>query len=534
MVNEVTLGAALRSTITSISRTEKTIDVITERLASGKDVNSAVDDPQNFFTARALSNEASDNARLLDGIGQSIRTVQEAVIGLEAIEKLINQGKSIVTESQQKLILGEQDDAVFQKIINVAPQPLSTQIAALNPDVYFRLNETGGPIIDSGVGVGGPVGATRLGGASPGAAPLYGNGSAPSVNFDGANDRIQVDDSTLINTAITPERTVELVFNADDVSGRQVLYEEGAGVNGLTIYIDNGSIYFTAEDDQGANRFADIDINAPIVAGQTYHAAFVFNGASGPADGGAGANTFAGYLNGVQVGSETLAGDNFFPSHSGNIGIGAAVDGVQFHDGESGAGFRFDGRISDVAIHNNALSQSILQRHADSLEASTTIQNQNRDFNAVLDQITQIAIDANYRGINLLLGDDLLTDFNRTRTSTLLTEGEDFSAEAFGLQRSDFTELASLELMLNQLADAKQRVREFAFTLSNDLSIIQIRNTFVRENIINLEAGSDDLTLADINEEGAEFLAAQTRQAIGITALNFAVRQPGVADILGA
>jgi len=49
---------------------------------------------------------------------------------------------------------------------------------------------------------------------------LYTNGASPSVQFDGIDDRISVDDSTLINTQLISERTVELVFNADNTAGR--------------------------------------------------------------------------------------------------------------------------------------------------------------------------------------------------------------------------------------------------------------------------------------------------------------------------
>ncbi len=522
-INNIVLSAALRSTVSSIVSTQRTIDVVTERLASGLEVNSAIDQPDNFFTSKSLRNVADDHSRLLDGIRQNIRAVQEALHGTEAVNRLIDQGEAIVLESQAALEAGIVDPAIFEKVVDVSPQPLSTQILAQAPDVYYRLNETAGPIIDSGSGAAGPVNANRQGGAAAGAAALYSNGAAPSVNFDGVNDRIAVSDSIMINTATTPARTVELVFNADTTAGRQVLYEEGAGVNGLTIYIDNGSIYFTAEDDQGANRYADININAPIVAGQTYHAAFVFNGAGGPANGGGGANTFAGYLDGAQVGSVGLAGDALFPSHSGNIGIGAAVDGVQFHDGEAGAGFRFDGRISDVAIHNQALSTTILASHANALNSTTSTLFLNRDYENVIIELDQIVVDANYRGTNLLLNEDLTTVFNPNQTSVLVTEGEDFSARGLGLiKHNNFNDANDLEDILETLREARGTVRSFGTTLVTDLSILQTRDDFTREHINTLESGADDLTLADLNKEGANLLALNTRLSLGVTALGLA------------
>ena len=526
MVNDVTLGAALRANLHSLSRSQDTIDEITERLATGRDVNSAIDDPQNFFTARTFRNRASDNARLLDGIGQSIRTVQESIHGIEALSHLLDQAEAVVDTSIEALNSGESDPAVFARTINASPQPISRQILQDNPDVYYRLNETAGPIIDYGSSPAGPVAATYTSGASAGGAPLYTNGSAASVSFDGVNDHISVADSSAINVGTFPARTVELVFNADTVAGRQVLYEEGAGVNGLTIYIDNGLLYVSGEDDQGAERWIDANINAPIVAGQTYHAAFVFDGAN---------TDFIGYLDGVEMGRVDTNGATTFPSHTGDIHIGGGNDAAQFHDGEANANaFSFAGRISDVAIYNRALTEAELFSHADSLEALTSLQYQNRNYNAILDEIDQIVIDANYRGINLLNGDTLRTDFNPDSTSFLETEGQDFSVLGLGLQRSDFLVESDLQSILDKIDSARERVRRFGTTLATELSVIQIRDTFTREIINTNLRGSDDLTVADQNEQGANLLATQTRLALGVVSLGLAAQsQSSVVGLIG-
>jgi flagellin-like hook-associated protein FlgL len=65
-------------------------------------------------------------------------------------------------------------------------------------------------------------------------------------------------------------------------------------------------------------------------------------------------------------------------------------------------------------------------------------------------------------------------------------------------------------------------VRNFGSTLANDLSIIQTRQDFTKETINNLQEGSDKLTLADKNEEGARLLALQTQQQLGVISLSMA------------
>ncbi len=518
--NNIILSSALRGTLLSIGRTERVIDDITLRLASGLKINSALDKPSSFFAAKALQNTASDHARLLDGISQSVRTVQEAITGLEGVSKLVDQAETIVKSSKEYLESGETDPAVFEETVNSSPQALFRQINSARPDVYFRLNESGGPIIDSGVGTGGPVGANYNSGATPGAPALYTNNGTFSVNFDGINDRIQVNDSNLINLGTVTARTVELVFNANTTAGRQILYEEGAQVNGLTIYIDNGLLYFTAEDDNGANRYADLNVNVPIVAGQTYHAAFTLNFTT---------QRFTGYLDGIEVGFENLTGDVLFPAHSGDIGIGGMNGAAQFHDGESGGnnGFNFNGRISDVAIYNKVISEAVLLNHAESLNASTIQRFRNSEYENVLNQLDRLVVDAHYNGINLLFNDNLTTNFNSEHTSTLTTKGQNFSARGLGLSRFDFNDINDINLILEQLADAKTQIRNFSNTLVTDLSVINLRSDFTQQKINTHRSGADDLIVADQNQEGANLLATQTRLSLGITALSLAAQSQG-------
>ena len=256
---------------------------------------------------------------------------------------------------------GDGDDIIYADAVEdnqisdgSSANPLSATISSDNPDAYWRLGELSGTTAENQGSLGSSVDGSIIGGAVLGAAALYAGGSA-SIDFDGMNDGILIPDSVGINTSTYPERTVELVFNADDVTTRQVLFEEGGTTNGLTIYLDGNRVYVTGEDD---GNWVDADISASVVAGQTYHIAFVFDQPN---------NSFTGYLDGVNIGSVTV--DNtIFPGHSGDIGIGYAPDGVQFHDGESSSGgFHFDGRISDVAIYNSALSASDIQDRADAI-----------------------------------------------------------------------------------------------------------------------------------------------------------------------
>ena len=73
------------------------------RLATGLKVNSALDGPQSFFTAQSLNNRASDLSRLLDGISQSVRTIETANNAVTSLSSLIEQAESIAQEAQTEL-----------------------------------------------------------------------------------------------------------------------------------------------------------------------------------------------------------------------------------------------------------------------------------------------------------------------------------------------------------------------------------------------------------------------------------------------
>jgi len=532
MANDIVISSAIRNTVNSINRTQAAFDKTSLRLATGLKVNSALDAPQNYFTAQSLQQRAGDLSRLLDGIGQSIRTIEEALTGVETVEKLLNQAESVALESLELVQSGQVDPAVYEREVNNSPNAISEQIDAANPDFYYRLNNTTANTGNSAIG-----GVASLNsGASLGGGGIYTNGAgSDSARFDGVNDRIRVSDSTLINTSNTTARTVELVFNADDVTGRQVLYEEGATVNGFTIYLDDDVLYVTGEDDGGGQQWNDANINSTqiptgavnIVAGQTYHVAFVYEAAT---------DSFSGYLDGALMSSVSTDGATNFPSHSGDIGIGGVNGGVQFHDGEdnTGNGYNFDGRISDVAIYNRALSGAELENHATSLEATTSLQYLNENFNTILEQIDRTVIDAHYRGINLLDGDDLTTYFNEDNTSSLVTEGADFRYLELGLIDRNFDTVENIQNIIDQIRPAIEEVRDYGRTLASELAIISSRRDFTEETINSLRAGADDLTVADQNKEGADLLASQTRLSLGQTSLSLAAQsQASILNLVG-
>ena len=71
------------------------------RLATGKKVNTALDNPTNYFTAASLDNRASDINNLLDGIGNGVQVLQAANTGITSLQKLVDSAKSIANQALQ-------------------------------------------------------------------------------------------------------------------------------------------------------------------------------------------------------------------------------------------------------------------------------------------------------------------------------------------------------------------------------------------------------------------------------------------------
>ena len=147
------------------------------------------------------------------------------------------------------------------------------------------------------------------------------------------------------------------------------------------------------------------------------------------------------------------------------------------------------------------------------------------EFNELLVQIDQLTKDASFNGNNFLAGDDLKVIFNETGTSSLTVKGVDTSSSGLGLSAAataDFQKNGNIDTVLKSLDSAVTTLRSNASTFGSNLSTVQARKDFTSNMINTLETGAANLTLADINKEGANMLALQTRQQLSTTALSMA------------
>jgi flagellin len=97
----ITLSSGIRSNLISLQQTADLIALTQSRLATGKKVNSALDNPINFFTASALNSRAGDLSNLLDAVSNATQTLKAADNGITSLSKLVQSAQSIVQQAQQ-------------------------------------------------------------------------------------------------------------------------------------------------------------------------------------------------------------------------------------------------------------------------------------------------------------------------------------------------------------------------------------------------------------------------------------------------
>jgi flagellin-like hook-associated protein FlgL len=160
---------------------------------------------------------------------------------------------------------------------------------------------------------------------------------------------------------------------------------------------------------------------------------------------------------------------------------------------------------------------------ADTLSQSTY----ESQFLQITSQITTLASDSIYRGTNLLTNGTLTIEFSsKTGDANLAVAG--FSADAVTLGvTSDIgwgvagaTGIGMATQAMSNMDTALTTLRSKSSTLASNLSVVTARQDFTNSAINTLQQGSDGLTLADMNNEGANMLMLQTRQSLGTTALS--------------
>src|SRR6202050_5451024 len=97
----IVLSASVRQNLLSLQSTAALLATTQNDLATGNKVNTALDNPTEFFTAQGLNNRASDIGNLLDSIGNGVQVLQAANTGITSLQSLVSSAQSIASQVLQ-------------------------------------------------------------------------------------------------------------------------------------------------------------------------------------------------------------------------------------------------------------------------------------------------------------------------------------------------------------------------------------------------------------------------------------------------
>jgi flagellin len=502
----IVLSASVRQNLLSLQSTASLLATTQNDLATGNKVNSALDNPTNFFTSQSLTNRASDISNLLDGIGNGVQVLQAANTGITSLQSLVSSAQSIANQ-------------VLQSPVGYSTKSNVTSAALTGATATNLLAAASGPVTGSAV-TNDNTATTTI--AITGSTLLSGTGTSSSndlVTGLATSDTLVVNGttftiasgSTSTGTTIGIGDTVAHLLSAIDTA------------TGATSSISGGTISFTP----GANgltlsgtALAKLGFSSPVgdgLSGQTLTVAATGGGTATSLTFGLGSGQIS-TLNGLNA---ALAANNLqasIDSATGKLNITTSNDSASSTIGTIGGTAV---TATGAAFHGQTPAAPVADPNSQAQRASLVQQ-----YNNVLAQINTTAQDSSFNGVNLLNGDTLKLTFNETGKSTLSITGVTFNDAGLGLANlvagTDFLDNSSANKVLTSLNEASTTLRSEASTLGSNLSVVQIRQDFNKNLIDVLQTGSSNLTLADTNQEAANSQALSTRQSIAVSALALA------------
>lgn len=483
---DIVLSSAVRDNLLSLKQTADLQSITQTRLATGLKVNTALDNPNSFFTAQSLNDRASDLTNLLDNMGQSVQTIRAADKGITSITKLVESAKAIAnqalqtsSEYERKQYTSQYND-LLEQIEDMARDSgykgKNLLAGAGNElEVIFNEDSTSNLTVD-------PVDFTdttlddglNLDDLDPG-----GTGTS-SFNIYGGS-------TTLSLTGL--QASSNLTDLGDWVNGNIVSITDSSGTTNLTVGTDITTVqdYVDALNDlSGVEASFDESTDAITITSGLDNALYISkdNTSGGTAtDGGATGGT-------TTTATVAALSSTALLVTSGGFQAG---DTITITDG-------------------NGFEPASLE-----IDDETTVS----DLVTFIDNVK--GLDATFSGGSISLIGEVSFDITSSNTDfNRMTLGSSSGTVALSAAASEFKTDTDIDRTLQAINAALDELRSAASNMGTALSTVEIRTEFT-ENLINtLEIGAGELTIADMNEEGANMLALQTRQQLSSTALSLA------------
>jgi flagellin len=520
----IILSAAVRQNLLSLQSTASLLATTQNDLATGLKVNSALDNPTNYFTAQGLDNRASDISNLLDSIGNGVQVLQAANTGITSLQSLVDSAKSIANQVLQSPV-------GYTTKSNITSAAI-TGATANNLLGNNQNNTVTGTVVDTNAASSPPaITATTLLVGAVGSAIANAPANNSSLTIDGKTITFSTGQTSITNDGqgdytigigAGSTLTVQDVLNTiDNITGAAAA-GHASSVNASGDLVLSTGINQNLVIGGTAGTLTDFGLTAaaatttnvtpPALSGETLTIGATGGGAATSIIFGTG----AGQVSTLNELNSALAANNLqatIDSSTGKINITTTNDAASSTIGTIGG--------TATAFASLTAAAPVADPTSQATRSSLVAQ-----YNNVLAQINTTAQDSSFNGVNLLNGDTLKLVFNETGKSTLSITGVVFNTTGLGLSTlvsgTDFLDNSSANNAITALNTASTSLRSEASALGSNLSIVQIRQDF-NKNLINvLQTGSSNLTLADTNEEAANSQALSTRQSIAVSALALA------------
>jgi len=579
-MSDIAITSAMRRNLLSLQNTSKLMDMTSDRLSTGRKVNSALDNPSSFFTARGLTNRAGDLSSLLDAMGQGIQTLKAAEEGINTITDLVSQAKAVADEAFEAAAAADKGASLTVPVggsgathsFNFAGLTGGSSLHNGATDATLTLTDGDTGSVHS-IAISSSMTLTDLQGS-------INNIAGITAAVDGSNLTIQStgadasDFDIALTGALSGVAAAETAINtmvANDITG-DIDSDAGMLIGDAT----SATISVTTED--GSKKF-DVDSNTKIsdfvdwvndnIGGAD--ASFdTTNGLQIDSDSGI---TFEG-LNGTVLDAGSVGGmdghqagrtltfgvkleDSFTALGAGSMVFGSesvTTTGVETgadlynalkdnlssdwdvgtdsegfvtvaYAGSSTSAVEYTADTTNETMFLNDGTTTAANALAGSFNVSGSVDNAElvSQFNDLMTQVDAATSDASYKGINLLNGSDLTVNFNEDRTSSKTISGVTFDSSGLGFTTaSGWSTTTDIQTTLDQVSSATETLRAQSAKFGREAAVIQTRQDFTENMINTLEEGADNLTLADMNEEGANMLALQTRQQLATSSLSMA------------
>ena len=577
MSGNISLTASMRSNLLSLQNISRTVGATQNKLATGNKVNSAIDNPSSYYTARSLNNRANDLDALLDSMGQAVSTIKTATTVLETGATFLEQAAAVATsaletpqaipekeyfmqligandavvstaaELDQALASGKETIVIYGKINLSHNLQLgdNQKLVGINyfanftgsDDYFSELNYTS-DVQEYMITIDGNN--TEISNLNINYTNTF---NETGVYFDGSaicvNGRYLSPHTTLANVNIDFQVSSELnsgaaCFKATDkgfatITGNIKLRTQAWGIfaeSHSNVEI-KANLHVSSSEGITAHNSSSVALQSGTVL-EANNTHVVLSEGSG--------NSTIDVANGVYIGIYNCdyifrisPVSNTISLSKGGVLVNHNTQQAYYLDEKanltSGEYMIFNKVISNLVTSDINYKQTT-QQMEDSFFANNSglfnWQNQIKQYTEILNQYDTLVKDSSYKGVNLLKNEKLNVRFNENGNADLNVSGKDMSSNALGLNTVDWSNQSDIAQSLKEIAGALKSIRAFTAELGNNYSIITNRQEFT-ENLINiLTEGADKLTLADMNEESANMLSLQTRQQLAINSLSLA------------